>query len=334
MPRSQRYDIPGRARHRLRMIGVDPIVRDVGQLVRTEQRLIGDDRICVLIGDRPIGVRREMTEGEFSFRLDAPVLGLIVVERRENVSLPELTVVQKIARALVIGVDAHLQGRTIGRGNGRLGEQPARSRRTWRQQLLGDAHIDHGRSFRKDRPEVPHRGRIRRVVEILCLIDLPQHLRRRREIARVPCVEDRTPEGLVDEVEARTDLVLVDELHHLVEANAGVERQLAGQLPFILNVGAKKPAELIDAVANVGRVIDRFAGGIERLDRGQILHLRLFAARDKSRPDGVNVRDLVGHVALNAVEERGSQHVGCGVVEQQVVGHIGNEMQTAVARKI
>ena len=44
--------------------------------------------------------------------------------------------------------------------------------------------------------------------------------------------------GCVGEADARAELVGVDELPHLVEAQAAVDGELVGDLPFVLRIDA------------------------------------------------------------------------------------------------
>ena len=57
-------------------------------------------------------------------------------------------------------------------------------------------------------------------------------------------MDRRARNGLVLQTDARTELVGVDELIHLIEADAGIQGQLVGDLPLILDVDAHEPAKL------------------------------------------------------------------------------------------
>ena len=68
--------------------------------------------------------------------------------------------------------------------------------------------------------------------------------------------------------------------------------------------------------------------------RRQGLEPRLLARCIEPRAERVHIVDVIGTVALNAVEEGAAEDVGRDAVEQQVADRIGHEMQLAVARII
>ena len=71
---------------------------------------------------------------------------------------------------------------------------------------------------------------------------LDQH--RRREIPRVAGMEGSELERLVGKAGARAELIGIDILPHLVEAQAGIHVELVGELPLVLDIDAGEPAEL------------------------------------------------------------------------------------------
>ena len=156
----------GRPGDGLSMVGVDPIVCDVGQLIGGEQALVGNDRVGDLMGDRPVGVGAEISDGEFSLRLQADIFRLGIVEGREHIGLAELAVVQKVLGPLVIGVETDLGGRAGGRcDGGRLRRHASVRCPALRKQLLREAAVNHVGPLREDRTAVRDLGRVGGVVE-------------------------------------------------------------------------------------------------------------------------------------------------------------------------
>ena len=99
----------GRAGDPLRVVGVDVVAGDVGELVGAEQILVRHDGLGDLAshGDVAVGVEVAVLVGRAHF--DALVLGLVVVEAAEDQRRAELPVVEQILGALVVGVDRDLK---------------------------------------------------------------------------------------------------------------------------------------------------------------------------------------------------------------------------------
>jgi hypothetical protein len=57
-------------------------------------------------------------------------------------------------------------------------------------------------------------------------------------------MEGRVLERLIGEVDTRAELVGVDVLPHLIEAQAGVDGEVVRDLPFVLHIDAGEPAKL------------------------------------------------------------------------------------------
>ena len=114
------------------------------------------------------------------------------------------------------------------------------------------------------------------------------HQLRRREVAGIAGMEGGAVVRLVGKLNARAELVGVDKLPHLVEAQAGIDRQIVGDLPFVLDIDAGEPAEFRDIVGDrirrsvVGAVADD-AG----LDQRRIADKGLLAADRRSRREGM-----------------------------------------------
>ena len=183
-----------------------------------------------------IGVGPEIGDLVFGLQLDALVDGAIVVEAGQHIGLAKLAVVKQVARDLVVDVGAHFEAR---------------------QHLLGDTDIEvvralgqHGTGAafgmrrRAGRRLLDVRCATRRVVEEGEIGGTGDHLRRRREVAGIAGMDRRARNGLVFQADARAELVGVDELIHLIEADAGIQGQLVGDLPLVLDVEAQEPTQL------------------------------------------------------------------------------------------
>ena len=118
---------------------------------------------------------------------------------------------------------------------------------------------------------------------------------------------------------------------HLVEAQAGIHRQLVGDLPFVLDVDAGDPSELRTIVGYGERRVDRIAERIERQHRRDIAVLRAFAGDRETRPQRMRVGELIGAVALQAVGEAAAVDVRSNAVEHKIADRVGDEVQRAVA---
>ncbi len=205
------------------MIGVDVVAGDVGEIVRAEQELVGDDVGRDLPGERDVGIGIEAAIVVSGGELHAHVVGFFVVERGEHIRRAELSVVEQVLGDLVIGVDADLE--------------------VW-SHLLHHANVEHVRSLRQHRIVLVDRRLLGGAVHQREIGRRRQHLRRRREVARVAGVEGGAVERLVGDADPRRELVGVGVGIHLVETKSGVECDLVGDLPLVGGVGAEQPAEL------------------------------------------------------------------------------------------
>src|SRR5262249_20966003 len=91
----------GRSCPCLGVVGVDVIVGDVGKFVVAEKVLVRNDVRCALTrpGDIAVGIEVAIFVPPF------------IVEAAENESLPELTVVEKVAGNLVVGIQTDFEFR-------------------------------------------------------------------------------------------------------------------------------------------------------------------------------------------------------------------------------
>ena len=99
-------------------------------------------------------------------------------------------------------------------------------------------------------------------------------------------------EWLVGEVDARAELIGVDVLPHLIEAQPGIDREIVRDLPLVLRIDAREPTKLGDVVGDRLRSIDGDAAG-SRLDERLIADIGLLAADGESGAQRVR---LVDHV--------------------------------------
>ena len=139
--------------------------------------------------------------------------------------------------------------------------------------------------------------------------------------------------GCIGEADARAELVGVDELPHLVEAQAAVDGELVGDLPFVLRIQAGEKAGRRDIVGDIERCIDRRSAD-DGLDQRRIADKRLFCAEEKAGTDGVRGIDLVRAVGLDAVGKGLADDVGGNAVDQQIAKLIRRVVQTVKAREI
>ena len=95
----------------LRVVGEDVVVGDIGEIAGVDQELIGNDVGALLLGDGDVPVSSEIADVIVGLNLDALVVRLGVVEPVEHQRGAELSVIEQIARELVIAVDTDLEAR-------------------------------------------------------------------------------------------------------------------------------------------------------------------------------------------------------------------------------
>ena len=118
----------------------------------------------------------------------------------------------------------------------------------------------------------------------------------------------------------------------MVEAQAGIEGQLIGQLPFVLDVGADVPAEQRGLIGD-GKRRSGHRADIAGQDGRDVADVGLLAAHREAGAQRVAVVDDVGAVELRAGQRALPDHVGGDVVEHQVAEDVGNEVDLGVARE-
>lgn len=99
----------GRRRYRLRVVGEDVVVGDIGEIVGVDQILVGCDIGALLLRDGNVPVSSEIADVVVGLDLDALVIGFRIVEPVEHKCFTELPIVEQIARNLVVAVDPHLE---------------------------------------------------------------------------------------------------------------------------------------------------------------------------------------------------------------------------------
>ena len=171
---------------------------------------------------------------EFSGELDAFIDAVGVVEGAEHQCLAEIAVVDEVGCDLVVNVDPEIEVGAV------LCRRLAASERN----VLIDAGVEIMRALRQHRAvALAGRRRAGRAVEQgdIRRSGLDQY--RRREVARVAGVEGRVVERLVGEADARAELVGVDELPHLVEAQTAIDGEFVGDFPLVLGIDAGEPTD-------------------------------------------------------------------------------------------
>ena len=126
-----------------------------------------------------------------------------------------------------------------------------------------------------------------------------------------------------------------DELIHLIEAQAGVDRELVGHLPLVLDIDSHQHAQFRDVVGDrhrravVGAVADH-AG----LDQRRIADECLLAADREAGAERMRRIELIGAVALDAVGVGSAGDIRGDAVQQEIAGRVRQEVQIVVAGEI
>ena len=118
----------------------------------------------------------------------------------------------------------------------------------------------------------------------------------------------------------------------MIEADAVIQCKLFGELPFVLNVSAEIPAQqrigIGDSkwsscrVTTVGIDIEygRYIGNVGFLRSNHI-----------TKSQCVSAVHLIRRVELRPIHLAGTGDVGGDTIEEEVVGHVGNEVHVCVA---
>src|SRR6266436_688147 len=102
---------PGRCGQDLAVVGVDVVGANVGQFVRAEQELVGDDIGAELACPSNVAVHPKIAHCIERLEFEADIVRLGIVESIEDIGLAELSVIQQIARELEIAIKADFETR-------------------------------------------------------------------------------------------------------------------------------------------------------------------------------------------------------------------------------
>ena len=294
----------------LAVVGVDVVVGDVGQFIGIEQILVRYDVGPDLVPPGDVAVGAEVSVGVGRLQLDADIFALVVVERRQHIGSAELSVIEQVARGLVVGVDAD---REAGKD------------------LLFDADIEHVGSLRQYRAVGVDGRLLRGALYQRQIGGGGEHQRRRREVSRIAGVESGVLERLVGQADARAELVGGDILIHLIETQAGIQRQLVGDLPFVLNVGAEQPSQFRARIGDAERRIVGIAVAIDRQNDRGIVDIGLFAGDRETSAQCMRIVQLVRPVSLDSLRNAAPIDIRSHPVEHQIADRVGHEVDAAVA---
>ena len=196
------------------------------------------------------------------------------------------------------------------------------------------ADIEHVRPLRQHRI-VRRNGRLlRRVLHQREIDRRRQHLLWRGEVARIAGVEGGSLERFPGQTDARAQLVGADVLLHLVEAQPCIQRPLAVDLPFVLQIGAEQVTGLGAGIEHGERRIEGVADAVERQKGRGIVDQRIFRAGRESKAERVSIADAPGRIFLNAVDDAAAIDVGGDAIEDEIADRIRREMQRARAVEI
>jgi len=299
----------------------------ISELVRTEEILVGDDIVAELSGPGEIRVHAQVAVRIDGFELDAGILASLILESVQDQGGTELSLIDLVPRHFQIDVDAELQ---------------------LRQHLLHDADVVHVRALglhwvigRRSRRRL-HRGAGRRqrgrtAGEQGGIGRCRNHLRRRRKVAGKACVEGRAVDWAIGEADARTELVGIDVLPHLVEAGSGIQCQPVRELPFVRNIDAGEPAKQHVGIDCRERDVRQDLCASRTVDRQQLVRARdrgLFHARKESGAQRVRLVEAKRAVALDTVGDAAAIHVARHPIVHEVADQVGRELNGARAREI
>ena len=312
----------------LDVVGVDPVVLDVGNLVRAEEILVADDVGRPLKGPGPVRIGPQIAIGVHGLELDPGILPLRIVEPVQHQRRAELPVVQQIPGGFQISIDPHLETRPY---------------------LLHHADVIDVRPLRQHgivRRRSPGRleGRAGRDADgsgtagvQIGIAGRRDHLHRRGESAGIAGVESRAVERIIGQADAWTELVGVLVLPHLIEPRAGIQCQLIRKLPFVLQIDAAQPAEEHAGIDRGKRGIGQDLRARGRVE-GQQLRCacdgRLLRADVEPRAQRMRVVEVKRAVALDAVDDAATINIRCQAVVHQVADAIRRERNGAGTHEI
>ena len=140
-------------------------------------------------------------------------------------------------------------------------------------------------------------------------------------------------EWLPGEAEAGTELVLADVGPILIVAQAAAENKPIGDPPLVLDIEARRVAELLAGIEDRERSIDRSAGD-DRQERIGVGDIAQIGAQQQAAAQRVRLVEAIGDVGGDAVGDIGAKHVRGHAVEDDIADRVGDKVNAAVAREI
>src|SRR5438876_12305782 len=134
------------------------------------------------------------------------------------------------------------------------------------------------------------------------LIDILQ--RRWCEIAGVASVQGGPVEWLVNDIDPRTELVLVRERVHDVESTAEIDRELFERFPFILQIQSVEIAVLAGVIDDAqGNVAGLVAVGVDRENQCRRSDGGMLRVYKESAAERVLIVEFVARIQRDSVRE-------------------------------
>ena len=289
----------------------DPVVIDVGQVVRREVVLAGDDALADGLAERrvEVGGQRPLLVVDGELQALHPARG--VVEGGVDQRGAELALVLQALHLAVVGVHADGPGRT---------------------EVLRDAGIEIVRALGQRRVVAHVRHGVGGAVE-LGDVRAGDHLGGRRgEVARVAGVHGGAAGGLPDQAQARTQLAFAARQLVAVATQAVVQRPLVADAPLVLHVGRPRLCGEAAVVEDVDR---RGAGlvavGVGREHQCVVAADRTLEAAVDAVAQRVAVAQRHGEVGLQGAGAIAAGDVGGDAVEHQLADPVRRIGEAAVA---
>src|SRR4029077_4965738 len=265
------------------MIEENPILFDKGELIRIEKKLCGANvrSACPFVGCVQIGLEAAFVIVGCEFA--SVNFATLVIERRKDQRFAELTLVEDRVRAFVEAIDAYIEAF----GN-----------------FLRCAGIEVVSTLRFHDGVFVNGGFVSRASELRDggLAHLLQW--RRCEITRKAGMQGGSAEWLLDDVDSRTELILVRERVHDIEATAEIDGELFERLPFILQIEPIEIAVLAAVIHDAQRDIACLVAiGVDRKDKGSRSDRGVLFREKESAAQCVLIGQLVARVELETIRE-------------------------------
>jgi len=104
----------------------------------------------------------------------------------------------------------------------------------------------------------------------------------------------------------------------LIEANAVIQGELAGQLPLVLHIGAEIPAQQRIGVGDGLRRRRRDGPDIPWEYRRYVGDIGLLRRHHVAEPQGMRAVHFIGRVELGAVHLAGARDIGGDIIEGEI----------------